>query len=70
MGQCKAEQALDKSPNREVNFLTDDMERHFSIWMKPGCMERENSASDAETMILKGKVSLGLVKGDQYMQCW
>lgn len=31
MGQCKSEQALDKSSNREVNFLTDDMERHFSI---------------------------------------
>lgn len=37
MGQCKGEQALDKSSNRGVNFLTDDMERHFSIWMKPGC---------------------------------
>lgn len=33
--------------------------------MKPGCMAWENSANDAETMILKGKVNLGLVKGDQ-----
>lgn len=65
MGQCKAEQALDESSSREDNFLTDDMERHFSIWMKPGCMAWENSANDAETMILKGKVDLGLVKGDQ-----
>lgn len=70
MGQCKAEQALGKSSNREVNFLTDDTERHFSIWMKPGCTGRENNANDAETVILKGKVNLDLAKGDQYMQCW
>lgn len=31
MGQCNAEQVLDKSSNREVNFLTGDMERHFSV---------------------------------------
>lgn len=70
MGQCKAEQALDKSSNREINFLTGDMKRHFSIWMKPGCMEWENRANNADTMILKGKVNLGTVKGDQYMQRW
>lgn len=70
MGQCKGEQALDKSSNREVRFLIDDMERHFSIWMKPGCTGRESDANGAETVILKDRVNLDLVKGDGHMQRW
>jgi len=41
VGQHKTEQALDKSSNREVSFLTDEMERHFSICMKHGCVDKK-----------------------------